>query len=174
MYDVMVDLETLGKGSNAAIVAIGAVEFHSVFGLGREFYTIVDASSSVKAGMVIEADTVKWWMCRSAEARDIFTFEGVSLFNALDTFRCWFPPRAALWGNGAAFDNVVLANAFELVGVKKPWEYKGDRCYRTLKNLYPDVPAVYEGTHHNALDDAKNQARHAVAMLRKHHEVNHG
>lgn len=173
MNNVMVDLETLGKGSNAAIVAIGAVEFDPVEGLGREFYKVVNAESSVKAGMVIDADTVKWWMQQSDEARDIFHYDGCSLDDVLRQFEVWFPFDAELWGNGATFDNVVLGNAYALCGIARPWSYRGDRCYRTLKNLYP-LEMEWEGTHHNALDDAKNQARHAIAILRKHKEVNHG
>ena len=59
MKDIMLDLEVMGNGSSAAICAIGAVEFDLESGeLGREFYTIVNLESSVKAGGVIDASTV--------------------------------------------------------------------------------------------------------------------
>jgi len=53
MLDVMLDLETMGNGSSAAIIAIGAVEFDMVEGtLGNEFYSVVDLDSSVQAWMI--------------------------------------------------------------------------------------------------------------------------
>jgi exodeoxyribonuclease VIII len=63
MNNVMVDLETMGNGPAAAIVAIGAVEFDPDTGqLGREFYREVDLEDSAFRGGVIDASTVLWWM----------------------------------------------------------------------------------------------------------------
>jgi exodeoxyribonuclease VIII len=47
----------------------------------------------------------------------------------------------------------------------QPWRHWNDRCYRTVKSLYPDVKLERVGTHHNAVDDAESQARHLIAML---------
>ena len=166
MENVMVDLETLGTSSNSVILSIGAVEFDKT-GLGREFYVVVDPQSCVDAGLKIDVPTVLWWMKQSDEAREAFDQpDRVSLECALARFGGWFPHNATLWGNGAAFDNVVLANAYLAVGTQRPWYYHTDRCYRTLKNLRPDIggPAL-EGVAHNALFDAKWQALHAVALL---------
>lgn len=46
-----------------------------------------------------------------------------------------------------------------------PWPHWNDRCYRTLKAMRPDVKMERTGTHHNAVDDATSQARHALALL---------
>jgi exodeoxyribonuclease VIII len=48
------------------------------------------------------------------------------------------------------------------------WEFWKDRCYRTIKNCYPDVPFDRRGTHHNALDDARSQALHLIAINEKY------
>ena len=41
---VMLDLETMGRKSNSALVSIGAVEFDLITGeTGREFYKVIDA-----------------------------------------------------------------------------------------------------------------------------------
>jgi len=38
-----------------------------------------------------------------------------------------------------------------------------------VKNLYPGIPFTFKsGTQHNALDDAKAQARHLIAILDEH------
>ena len=47
-----------------------------------------------------------------------------------------------VWGNGATFDNVILSNAFAACNIERPWSYKSDRCYRTLKSFAPDVKAL--------------------------------
>ena len=68
MLDIMLDLETMGTGTQAAIVAIGAVEFDLEKGiLGEEFYRTVDLSSSISCGGIIDADTVLWWMQQSED-----------------------------------------------------------------------------------------------------------
>ncbi len=166
MKHVMVDLETLGNGSNACIIAIGAVEFDETSAaLGREYYAVVDPQTSVESGGQIDAGTVMWWMQQDAAARSAFKTGGMHINAALQEFAAWFPQGATFWGNGATFDNVILANAYKRVGMKAPWSFSNDRCYRTLKNLRPDVPLTRTGTHHNALEDAKSQALHAADIL---------
>lgn len=48
-HHIMLDLETMGKGPEAAIVSIGAVEVLVDEGtLGREFYAPVDLQSAME------------------------------------------------------------------------------------------------------------------------------
>lgn len=173
MKDIMLDLETMGNGSSAAICAIGAVEFDLESGaLGREFYTIVNLESSVKAGGVIDASTVLWWMKQSDAARDELQRNGNKIELALVMFSEWLdgcgvePKELCIWGNGAAFDNVILRSAYEKTEIKTPWDFWGDRCYRTAKNLLPSVEMVRIGLHHCAVDDARDQARHLIELVR--------
>ena len=162
----MLDLETLGNGSRSVIISIGAVEFDPESGaLGREFYVNVDPQSCVSAGLEIDASTVMWWMQQSEAARAVFKQPAGQLFDALQEFSRWFPALAQVWGNGATFDNVILSNAYRAAGLEQPWKFSADRCYRTLKNLMPDVKQGSVGTAHNALDDAKYQALHAIKLL---------
>ena len=69
-------------------------------------------------------------------------------------------------GNGADFDLPILAAAYAAVGLSVPWKPYNGRCYRTLKNLAPVVKLARPGTHHNALDDARTQAVHAIKLMR--------
>lgn len=169
----MLDLETMGTGSTAAICAIGAVEFDLESGkLGREFYTIIDLESSVAAGGVIDASTVLWWLKQSAEARAELYSNGIDIEIALARFSHWLdecgcdPMELCIWGNGAAFDNVILRSAYKKAGLETPWEFWGDRCYRTAKNLLAGAEIVRTGIHHCAVDDAKDQARHLIELAR--------
>ena len=65
MQHVMVDLETMGTGSYAAIVSIGAVKFYpdEPFdpATAESFYAVISLASAMKAGLRVDADTVMWW-----------------------------------------------------------------------------------------------------------------
>lgn len=166
--NVMVDLETLGNGSSAVIVSIGACKFDVLTGIADEtFYAVVDPETCVAAGMQMDTSTVVWWMSQREEARKVFSDPAaVPIEDALHSFSAWYPEGAALWGNGASFDNTILASAYRLTGLQAPWKFWDDRCYRTLKNLSPAIHYERVGTHHNALDDALSQAGHAIKILK--------
>ncbi len=168
--NVMIDLETMGTDPNSAIIAIGAVSFdeHGVYG---EDYNVVDLADSVSEGLVINPATVLWWMKQSDEARAEFSSDyAMPLRQALEFFSAFFHRVGGkeLWGNGSDFDNVILANAYRTVGKKAPWGFWNNRCYRTMKNVYCDIEMERGGTHHNALDDAKSQATHLIAIAQYH------
>jgi len=163
--NIMADIETMGQGNNAAIVAIGACAFDPAeSGIPDEppchFYTRVSLQSSVDAGMVIDPSTVLWWMQQSEAARKA-TFEGIEmpLGDALHSFAKWVGGDFPVWGNGATFDNVIIRSGFAAVGLPVPWHYWNDRCYRTMKNLVRFKAEPF-GTAHNAHDDAVTQALH--------------
>lgn len=169
--DIMLDNETLGNGSNSAIVAIGAVKFDTTTGeLGEEFYQLIHPESCAKAGLVIDASTVLWWLKQSEEARAAFADESemAPLAQALERFTdfCGGPSNGLrIWGNGADFDNVILANAYKAVGMTPPWQFFNNRCYRTVAALRGSIKRNRFGTHHNALDDAKTQAQHLIEIM---------
>jgi exodeoxyribonuclease VIII len=165
MQDVMLDLETMGAGPNAAIVAIGAASFSLETGeLGNTFYNVVDLNT--------------WWLSQGDEARKALTHPESGrqrLTNALLNFSKFVTyvttdhegvtHDLVLWGNGANFDNVILRSAYKQMGINPPWKFYNDRCYRTVKNPYLEIRMFRGGTHHNALHDAIDQATHLIAML---------
>lgn len=161
----MVDLETMSLAKDAAIVSIGAVRFDLATGfMADRFYRVVNLKSSQRAGGKIDAETVMWWLEQSTEARKALTGDdGVLIETALIEFSAWCRQASfdGLWGNGAAFDNVVLDGAYKRLSKTSPWTHKQDRCYRTIKALFKHVPEEQmKGTAHNALDDARHQAEH--------------
>lgn len=159
---VMIDLETLGKRHNAAILSIGAVAFTKDKAVST-LSVDIDPESCEAMGLTLDASTVMWWMKQSDEARKLLTHSfKKSLCEALNDFEEWFPEGVqGVWGNGATFDNVILANAFDAIQVARPWPYFKDRCYRTVKNLHLDIiESTFEGVKHSALADAWHQARH--------------
>ena len=171
----MLDLETFGNTTESVIVAIGAVKFEPHANTRRYpakldddgFYVNVCPRDCQNYGLEISADTVLWWLDQSAEAREAITKpEKIPLKDALSQFSDWLPDDAVVWGNGSDFDNALLARAYEKTGLKVPWSFRNNRCYRTIKNLLPNIKIQREGNHHNALDDAKSQALHLTTILR--------
>lgn len=169
---IMLDLETLDTGPRSVVTSIGAVVFRPDEAvLGDTFYVELtdDLLAQQKLGRTINGDTVKWWMQQDPAAKKIFANPGmpgvrVNTVLGLDMFRKFVLEHESvdgMWGNGADFDNIILGSLYEDYGLRKPWSYGNNRCFRTYKN-HPGVPHKYErtGTHHNALDDAITQAKH--------------
>lgn len=166
----MLDIETMGTGSYAAIVSIGAVKFDPNLDgfLNHAFSQGVSLASSMKAGLRVDADTINWWLRQDRAAVDAATIQiAVDLDEALLGFAQWYGEDDSIpvWGNGAGFDNVILGNAYKAVGLDQPWSYKADRCFRTLRSLAPAVPRPEHGVAHNALDDAIAQAKWLQAIV---------
>jgi len=166
---VMVDIETVGLDTGAAIVEIGAV----VFGrreLGDTFHRSVGLSSSQAAGLTVDADTVEWWLGEQPEVAPEVLVGGVDLDTALVQFATWLREAGAdeVWANSPSFDLEQLEYAGEQVGVEMPWAYYEQRDLRTLKAVPhgADTDEIeHEGTEHTALDDAIHQAWVASAIL---------
>lgn len=174
--DVMVDLETMGIGSDAAIVAIGAVgmdmDRNEVDSGTPPFYTTVDLASSVEAGGVMDVSTVLWWLQQSEAARKEVYERSVArpLHEALFAFSHWYTTIKGynVWGNGAGFDNIVLRTAYIKSKIPAPWKHTQDRCYRTINAEYGKFVTVpEEGTKHHALDDAIYQARRLLEINKR-------
>ena len=180
MTNLMIDLETMGNTPNSAIVAIGAVFFNPSTGeLGESFYRAVNLNSSVEYGGDIDPGTVLWWMNQSDEARSaIYNADSISINTALselNTFICnqIEPGKLKVWGNGAGFDNVILRSSYYRLGIPCPWNFWNDRDVRTIVEMgreigidpRHDIP--FEGDQHNALDDARHQARYVSAIWKK-------
>lgn len=174
--NVMVDIETLGTNPGDVILSVGAVQFDED-GLGEEFYLVLDLQTSLDAQFSVTADTLHWWMSDkvSNEAREeVFGPKApADVTRGLQSFANWMMTLESktergcnLWGNGASFDNALLTKAMTMLGISIPWKFWNDRCYRTLKSIHVEVPyPKREGVYHNALDDAKHQARHLMGIV---------
>ncbi|MCW7764465.1 3'-5' exonuclease [Photorhabdus luminescens] len=174
MNNLMIDLETMGTGPDAAIVAIGAVFFNPSTGeICSQFYSPVDLASSLSYGGTVDGNTVKWWLRQSVEARaEIFRCELPDLFSVLHDLSDFTQTDIDIkvWGNGATFDNIILRSAYERCGSPVFWHFWNDRDVRTIVELGhaigidPKNDIKFEGTHHNALADAIHQAKYVSAI----------
>ena len=172
LTNVMVDIETVSTAYNAGILTIGAVPF-GCKSILEPFYEKCSIASILNYSSIFDVDskTLEWWDKQTHSTREE-AFSGTqSIGVMLDNFYRYIktlPGEVMVWGNSSDFDNVILANAFAEVGSDIPWKYSNNRCFRTLKNLFPEtvVPVPpFEGYAHNALADAKHQAKHAMSIL---------
>ena len=170
---VLVDLETMGNSSYAAIVAIGAVKFDpysSELNPDEEFYTLVDLESSMRIGLQPDASTIKWWLAQNDTARaELTKTEGpADIYDALSDFTQWYKKAERFWCHGATFDAVILGNAYQLLSaVKAPWNHRDVRDTRTLFEVAGMAKTKQGGVEHHALDDARRHALDIQAAYRK-------
>jgi len=188
-HNVMVDIETLGTGKDAAVITIGACAFSldapvedDAF-IGETFQCNIHPKHCEAAGMSIDMNTVLWWMTQPDEARQALASKNaLSVTEALEGFtefvkRCRATNRAGrlnFWANDPDFDGVILESAYRAVNMTQPWNYYETRSLRTIKMLGTRFlgekekwDLTREGTHHNAMDDAIHQARVVRYVLDK-------
>lgn len=172
-FDLMIDIECAGLPPNGALLSIGAVFFdvHTQT-LGPTFLKTIHLGTSVRDGGVIDPGTFLWWLGQSDEARKGVRFGGQDHKAVLQEFADWIAETCRLedvrpWGNGAAFDLTVLGSAYKRTGITTPWYFTNERCFRTIRNMFPGVPydpSAKGDAAHNALADAVFQAEHLFAI----------
>ncbi|HFI7941121.1 TPA: 3'-5' exoribonuclease [Escherichia coli] len=175
-HHLMIDLETMGKNPDAPINALAGKFFDPATGeMGPEFSKTIDLET---AGGVIDRDTIKWWLKQSREAQSAILTDEIPLDDALLQLREFIDENSGeffvqVWGNGANFDNVILRRSYERQRIPCPWRYTNDRDVRTMValGLVMDFDArsviTFEGERHNALHDARYQAKYVSAIWQK-------
>ncbi|HAN6145685.1 TPA: 3'-5' exoribonuclease [Escherichia coli] len=178
-YHLMIDLETMGTNTNAPIVVIGAVFFDPQTGeIGPVFYIVISLTDAMNTGAVPDGGTIEWWLKQSSEARAAILTDQVKLKDALSRFREFINEYSdekfvQVWGNGATFDNAILRTSYERLDIPCPWRYYNDRDVRTIVELGKAIDfdartaIPFEGERHNALDDARYQAKYVSAIWQK-------
>ena len=131
------------------------------------------------AGLTVDGDTV-WWCMKQFDAAGASRLtQRTTLGHALQDFAAWLPKNCCVWGNGATFDNVLLTAAYDAIRFTRPWHYRNDRDMRTLIAVTKILgltkldfdPIPFEGTKHDALADAKHQAKIVQAIMAKMKEM---
>ena len=180
LLNLVLDLETLGVQEDAAIIQIGisipAFDWpHIPEGVSRTFEATIqyeEANHYIRTGLFTrDNDTMLWWQDQLPSTRAI-VFSGQQTYqDAFDQLKAWIESLGApvaIWGNGADFDNRLLAYSLNIFGHKNLWNFRNNRCLRTLRSLFPlesspagqitVIPAETE-IKHTALGDAKFESR---------------
>lgn len=178
--DIVVDIETLGTQPGCPIIQIGYCGF-DVY--DASFTPLISAAyriplSAIQGKDKIDGDTLDWWFNQSANAvAELICGAGalsatkpseVSMLIAFAQDIASHVQQANLWGNSHSFDLVLIEAALTRSGMEKHWNFRNERCYRTLKEeLYWVKADPFIGTKHTALHDAYNEAAHLYKLLQE-------
>jgi len=169
MKHAMIDLETLGVGMGAPLFEIGLSFF--------DFENEVDGSRLIcvdimdvmwTTGFCPQPDTLKWW--RSQEY-DPTANDRVSLSEALsETNRIFeeFKPDF-VWANSPSFDCIILEQHYNALGMQKPWTYRQELDFRTIRWLAKQkgwTDTTNRVVTHNGEEDANQQADLLKEMIK--------
>lgn len=182
MKSLMIDIETMDTGPNAAVISIGIAAFDQDRGIiASEGWAIHPADWHGE----VNAQTVVWWSKQNECARD-YSFNGkTSALQAalgLKTFVTTYgstDPECEVWANDPDFDVVILRSWWKRVAEKNhtsalgtfPFHYRSPRSCRTMYaearrlGIFYDAAYANASVAHNPIDDACNQAR-AVIQIR--------
>lgn len=163
--NLMIDFETLAVSNDAAVSSLGFAVFDTERVLEYGGW-VINTTSSILSGGVVDPETVNWWKAQDEEARGAICSGGVDVFTAMTGLaEAWNKHDCKLvWSHGATFD-IPLAE-FYFQG-HHPWRYSAHRDTRTLFDI-----ATMKGwvrpervTAHVASKDALAQAEDTIAAL---------
>jgi len=162
---ISIDIETLGISSSSVILSIGAVVFSRKHGLENEFYQELEGSSQLAEGRTFEDKTLQWWLTGNAKLRGSEQRELPETLRNLSSFcKSHMTADSTIWAKGTDFDISILSHAYRQVGLEIPWNYSKVRDLRTIAKLFPPVDLAANLDPHNALEDAKHQARQILSI----------
>ena len=163
MNHMMVDLETLGTGTDTVVVSAGIVMFDPEAGAVHNMHQrhwSLNIQDQLDHDRTVTGATIKWWLKQSDEAiRSWNNAEATCAF--MQEFEMQFTDfwddwgAKYIWSHGSVFDVMILESMF---GGRQPWKFYDIRDTRTLLHVSQEKINRASGTHHNALDDAIAQA----------------
>jgi exodeoxyribonuclease VIII len=164
-----IDIETLGNTPMAPVIQIGAVLFDLENDNLKEFQVTV-SPKSISDKFKIDADTIYWWFEQSKEAQNSITdAEKVEHRKALEYFRKFIQECGDVKGfwSHATFDVPILNNNCTLLDIGRVIPFRQAMDIRTLNYLAGSVVLEKNEIAHNALSDARYQAKYIRQMLLK-------
>lgn len=167
---VMLDLETLGTSTLAAIHEIGWALFRIEDDAGvmlNQGSILVDPQSCIHRGMWVEWEAVAFWLKQEmAEPGQDLNGALMELDKVFHSFN-ENQELAGVWSHGASFDVPILETAYRFCVRKAPWSHRVVRDTRTLFSLVEIVPWAENLVKHSAVHDAVAQAATVQATYRK-------
>lgn len=163
--NLMLDIETLDTEVTAKVLSIGAVAFNK-YGILDQMQLNVDRQS--QTDRTESEDTLIWWSKQGEDKLRANQENTMSLMDALSDLVYFIKVYEIkyVWGNGADFDNAIVANCYYNQGKEVPWKYYHNRCFRTFTAMFP---ALYcKSSTHIAVEDALNQTKHIMNLYKQH------
>lgn len=166
---VMLDLETFGTGTNAAVVQLAVQPFNSLTGEFEKSHGNrwdVSLDSCLWAGGNVDEDTIAWWVGQSKRGCRMPSGKGYPIREVIRLMTEWLQspifqlgPKYTIWSQGAGFDIPIVEGYCRRLGINAPWRYHAARDTRTVYDLAgedgwqkaPGEPS------HDALEDCWKQ-----------------
>lgn len=155
-FHVAVDLETLGLGFHAPVVALALVLFTEEEILGSQFFRL---EWEDQPNRVVARETLEWWVEQEPEIlrNSLGDQPRVATFTALAHLWPVLANATTVWGNPPAFDLGLLKALYQSMGSGVvPWSHRAERCGRTIRLHHDRVDAERP---HDPVSDAEALAR---------------
>jgi len=153
---LMIDIEGLGTGPDAAILTIAAQSFDP-FGTGhydRHYYARITLES--QENRRIQDETLAWWATQPEAQAEAFAEDNrIPLDQALDELYRLAWQHDYIWAQGPTYDINILEHAYKSYNKTQPWQFYRIRDSRTVLSLWPGRPVP--PTSHHALEDTRKQ-----------------
>ena len=167
--DLMLDLETGNVTPDAAILSIGAVLFDPLSDeLGESMLCAIPPEDNDTHGRTWSGSTIQFWTNNPQALAELGNQDQLSLRQAALKLHSLITRNKPthIWAKSPAFDCRIIRHLYESIGLYLPVHWSRERCVRTIEMVLPkSLHPVREGTYHNALDDAKHQARTIQAFF---------
>ncbi len=169
MNRLMIDFETLDVAECPVILSMGAVVFNEN-GIVDCLFEKIDQHSCLDLGCTVSIDTLLWWEKQSDTAKKAAfggtTNIGYAMGMLVDLYKKY--ECGEIWSKGAIADIRWANNILDKLGMKKPWKFSREMCFRTYLKYSHKVDFQPSGEAHNALDDAVNQANQWIEINQKY------
>lgn len=170
---LMLDIETLATSSERAVVSQVALigydleqdEYIPI--RHHQFYPL---DPQIKAGRVVDGDTIIWWMTQPDSARAHFvecaSDDAEELPALLKNLHMMCKDLIGnrpyeIYANSPNFDCTIMKSLFGDHGMQTPWDFRKERDLRTLCSMAninaKEVDKVPGFISHNALWDCRQQ-----------------
>ena len=166
MRHLMVDIETLDTRHTAVVLSVGYCLFtRDRVDEPKQF--LCELTPQMQEGRTVSADTLRWWMGQSDEAR-MAVFDPdlprISRADLIGRLRLLMGDSdiGSVWAHGATFDLPILSS---YLGVDL-FNFRTVRDTRTLAMLAPHVERAAPTVKHHAGYDAEAQAKWVIDMMR--------
>ncbi len=178
---VMIDIETLSTENDAAIIAIGAVEFNLDDILQERVWLIDPMLTSGRR----DVSTLEWWEKQREENPTMagYVWSGSTRENvaAAELFNWMVPFRAPIedpksghwiWAGPNTFDLSILKTWYKTQNMILPWDWRMGRDLTTFSRIANELGIDYSGEAfegfeaHNPLSDCIKQAHRTQIILR--------
>ena len=160
----MVDIETLATTPSAAMISFGACHFDIDTGVISDKLNVNIVMRDVaKTGLVVSKDTLQWWLRQDKEVFRSSQENAISHKDAMKIISDYLEKykNSRLWQWGSLDFPVIESNLIKQ-GYEAQWKYWRVDNARTVFNVFGVDIGCDRNAHHNAMQDAVDQAQYLI------------